>query len=106
MELKSTVQDRVLTLRLAGELDHHAAKEVMQRMELAVERYAPRQLVLDFSGVQFMDSSGLAVVLRAHRRMQGLGGGAVVRHVPAQARRVLETANMGRWIRLEEEEEQ
>lgn len=104
MELKSTIRDRVLTMELAGELDHHAAKEVMQHMELAVERSAPRQLVLDFAGVSFMDSSGLAVVLRAQRRMQQLGGAAAVKNVPAQARKVLEAANMGRWIRLEGEE--
>lgn len=104
MDVKSAMEERVLTLRLVGELDHHAAKDVMQRMELALERSVPRQLVLELSGVSFMDSSGLAVVLRAQRRMQTLGGSAVVKNAPAQVRRVLEAANMGRWIRLEQEE--
>lgn len=102
MELKSGMEDRVLTLFLSGELDHHAAKDVMRRMELAVERGLPRQMVLDFSKVSFMDSSGLAVVLRAQKQMQGIGGSAVIRNVPPQAKKVLEAANIRRWIRIEE----
>ncbi len=102
MELKTGVEDRVLTLQLLGELDHHAAKDVTRRMELAVERWLPRQLVLDLGGVSFMDSSGLAVVLGAQKRMQLLGGSAVIRNVPPQARKVLEAANVARWIKMEE----
>ena len=102
MELKTGMEDRVLTLWFSGELDHHAAKDVMKKLELAVERYLPRQLVLDFSGVNFMDSSGLAVVMGAQKRMQILGGSAVLRNVPGQARKVLEAANIGRWIKMEE----
>ena len=102
MELKTGVEDRILTLRLMGELDHHAAKEIMRKLELAIERHLPRQVVLDLRGVSFMDSSGLAVVLCAQRRMQPLGGIAVVRNAPSQARKVLEAANISRWIKIEE----
>ncbi len=102
MELKTGMEDRVLTLRLSGELDHHAAKDIMRALELAVERNLPRKTVLDLAGVSFMDSSGLAVVMCAQKRMQLLGGSAVVRNVSPQARKVLEAANMGRWVRIEE----
>ena len=102
MELKTTMEDRILTLSLAGELDHHAAKDMIGKLELAVERYLPRQLILDFSGVSFMDSSGLAVVLNAQKRMQGIGGSAVIRNAPPQAKKVLDAANIRRWIRIEE----
>ena len=102
MELKTGMKKRVLTLSLSGELDHHAAKDVIGKLELAVERYLPRQLVLDLSGVSFMDSSGLAVVMTAQRRMQGIGGSAVIRCVPPQAKKVLDAANIRRWIRIEE----
>ena len=54
---------RCLTLRLLGELDHAAAQEVMPGIEDAVEEYLPRRCVLDLSGLSFMDSSGIAVIL-------------------------------------------
>ena len=56
---------RELTLTLRGELDHHGAKDVMQRMELALDAALPLKLTLDFSGVSFMDSSGIEIG-RAH----------------------------------------
>lgn len=100
MELKAGTENRVLTLQLRGELDHHAAKKLMHEIDIVVEREVPQQLVLDFSAVSFMDSSGIAVVMRAQRRMQELGGSAVVIEVPPQARRVLHTAGIDRWVSI------
>ena len=95
---------RELTLTLRGELDHHGARDVMQRMELALDAALPLRLVLDFSGVCFMDSSGIAVVMRAQKRMRALGGSAVLRQVPPQAKRVFDTAGIFRIVPLEEGE--
>ena len=60
----------------------------------------PRKLVLDLSGVTFMDSSGIAVILRARQKMQLLDGGLLVRGVPPQARRVLEAAGVNRLVTI------
>ena len=65
MEINPNSSGRELTLTLRGELDHHGARDVMQRMELALDAALPTKLTLDFSGVSFMDSSGIAVVMRA-----------------------------------------
>ena len=61
---------RCLTLRLLGELDHAAAQEVMSGIEDAVEEYLPRRCVLDLSGLSFMDSSGIAVILKTDRLLR------------------------------------
>ena len=47
-----------------------------------------------------MDSSGIAVVLRAKRRMEALSGTLVVVNIPRQASRVLETAGLGKYVDL------
>ena len=47
-----------------------------------------------------MDSSGIAVVLRARRRMDALQGSLAVVNIPDQAVRVLETAGLGRYVDL------
>ena len=52
MEIISKETGRELTLTLRGELDHHGAKNVMQRMELALDAALPLKLILDFSGVR------------------------------------------------------
>ena len=100
MEIREKTADRNLLLELSGELDHHAARQAMEDIELAVDAALPLKLVLDLSGVSFMDSSGIAVLLRAHRRMLALGGSLLVCHVPEQAKRVLDAAGLGRLITI------
>ena len=94
MEVKSTTNDRALTLALRGELDHHAARETVTAIERALEAGLPMQLTLDFGGVTFMDSSGIAVAMRARRRMAALGGTIAIINVPAQAKKVFDAAGI------------
>ena len=98
MEVKSA--DRNLLLELRGEVDHHGARDALRQLELAVDAALPRLLVLDLAGVTFMDSSGIALILRAQQRMGLLDGGVVVRNVPPQARRVLDAAGIGRLVTI------
>ena len=100
MEVTCKARDRQLTISLRGELDHHAAREVMETIDRSIEQNLPSRTVLDLGGVSFMDSSGLAVVLRARRRMDALQGSLAVVNIPDQAVRVLETAGLGRYVDL------
>ena len=101
MELKSVPRGAELEVSFAGELDHHAAKQAMHALEEELEEQLPRNLVLDFGGLQFMDSSGIAVVMRAYRRMQELGGSVCMKNVPDQPGKVLRAAAMDRLIPMD-----
>ncbi len=94
--------NRSLTLQLQGDLDHHAAKETMTEIDRSLDVALPLRTELDLSGVSFMDSSGIAVILRLYKRMQNLGGSIKVTHVPEQALRVLKTAGIGTIVTIEE----
>ena len=100
MAVTCTGEDRALTLHLSGEVDHHGAREMMAELERCVDAALPRALTLDLGGVSFMDSSGIAVLLRAWRRMNELEGSVSVTHIPAQPRRVLDAAGVGRIMTL------
>ena len=58
MEINAKSMDRNLLLELSGEIDHHGARDAMRELELAVDAALPKKLVLDMTGVTFMDSSG------------------------------------------------
>ena len=98
MEVNASRQDRRLTLRLRGELDHHGAKGLIQRAEQEIDTSLPLQLALDLSGVTFMDSSGIAVVMRCRQRMQELGGSVRLSHVSDQPRKVFDASGITRLI--------
>ncbi len=98
MEMRYRAENRLLTISLAGELDHHAAKGLMDSIDRCMEQNLPARTLLDLGGVTFMDSSGIAVVMRAKRRMDALSGSLAVVNIPKQASRVLETAGLDRYV--------
>ena len=105
MEINAKSVDRNLLLELSGEIDHHSARNAMREMELAVDAALPKKLVLDMTGVTFMDSSGIALILRAQQRMRLLDGNLLVCHVPEKAKRVLDAAGIGRRVTIRKKED-
>ncbi len=79
---------------LAGEIDHDAAQQLRVSIDTTVSCRMPQQLVLDFSGVGFMDSSGIGLILGRQRRMQALGGSLRIQHPPEQIKKVLQLAHI------------
>lgn len=100
MEIRARDNERELLLELSGEIDHHGARNALKEVEMAIDAALPRLLTLDFSGVTFMDSSGIALILRSQQRMQLLDGSVVIQNIPAQAKRVLDAAGIGRLVSI------
>lgn len=94
-------EGRRLTAAVTGELDHHGARAVMEELDHQIDTALPRELTLDLSGLTFTDSSGIAVLLRAHRRMGQVRGAMRVVHTPVQAEKVFRAAGLERIIRFE-----
>lgn len=94
-------QNGATVISIRGDVDHHSARTIMENIDHTVSSALPMHLVLDLSNVTFMDSSGIAVLLRALRQMDQLGGHLRVVGIPPQPRRVLDAAGIGRLITLE-----
>ncbi len=100
MKLTTTQESGRLTLALSGELDHHEAKVLIRELEEKLDTVMPRDCILDLGGLKFMDSSGIAVILRLHRRMNALGGRLFVQNVQSQPMRVLDASGIDRIIEI------
>ena len=70
MEVSAKHEGQTLTFFLVGELDHHGAKGLLENLEREIERTLPLSLVLDFSGVTFMDSSGIGVIIGRTKKLK------------------------------------
>ena len=101
MKSSVSLDEGVMTVRLSGEIDHHTARLIREETDRLIQQKRPRELRLDFSSVSFMDSSGLAVVLGAHRRMKELDGALRVCGVPPQPMKVFAAVRLDRLIRFE-----
>ena len=91
-----------MTARLSGELDHHHTQKLREEIDRRVQKERPTRLALDFSGVEFMDSSGIGLVLGRYRLMQELNGKLVLRARPPLIRRGMRGAGIGS-LEIEEE---
>lgn len=87
-----------LTIYFAGELDQHEARNAVRSIDELLDEYLPRDCVLDLSGLSFMDSSGIALIVRVNRRMKEEGGRAWIENPAPQPRRVIDAAGIDRLI--------
>ncbi len=77
MSVQLSYKDGVLTARLAGEIDHHTAREMREAIDDASQKLKPYRLRMDFTAVPFMDSSGVGLIL-GRVRLYGFWKGRVV----------------------------
>lgn len=100
MPVKCAQQGSILTARLMGEIDHHAAKTIMEELAEQIDAALPDHLIVDLSQITFMDSSGIAVLLNVWRRMQQIEGAVEISNIPPQAKKVLTAAGLDRLLKF------
>ena len=89
MKPKVSIDDDIMTLMLFGELDHHAAGNVRETADALIQQKRPKELRMDFSGVSFMDSSGIGLIMGRYRMMQLYGGILRVINIPESLRKIM-----------------
>lgn len=87
-----------LTVYLLGELDHHEARSAVRSIEELLDEYMPRDCVLELSQLSFMDSSGIALIIRTGRLMKEQGGRLWIENPSKQPRRVIDASGIDRLI--------
>lgn len=95
---RSEYSDGRLIIFISGELDHHAAREAAAKIDDILEEYLPRDCVLDLGGLKFMDSSGIALILRVSKRLAPTGGRTSIENPAPQALRVIDASGIDRLI--------
>ena len=97
--LQSVRDGNSVIVRLDGELDHYCAQSVRRELDRLISDPGIRWLILDFSRLQFMDSSGIGVVLGRYRQMRDRGGQVGVIHMNHHVSRIFHMSGMDRVIR-------
>ena len=100
MKVLSRYQEGKLTLYFQGELDHHEAAAALRRITRTMDDYLPRDCVIDLGGLTFMDSSGIALILKISRLMTETGGRAWVENAGKQPLKVIDASGIDRLVRI------
>ena len=94
--VESTIDgSRASVIRISGELDLASVPGIESEIQPAVEA-APERVVFDLSGVTFMDSSGIAMLLRVAKRVSEVE----IRDPSAAVRRIIEATGLADVLRV------
>ena len=99
--IESSIDQATARLRLEGEVDAATAPVLEARI---VDAAGPGvdEIVLDFGGLAFIDSSGLSVLVASHKRLRDTGCRLVVEDPPPAAQRLFEIAGLDRVLTIRE----
>ena len=98
---ESSFADGVLEFRLLGEIDHHGAVSLRTEMDEEICALCPSKVVLELFGIEFMDSSGLGLIMGRYSLVQKLGGTLTLRNPNERIVKIFELAGLSRMIRIE-----
>ncbi len=90
----------VLKIKLRGEIDHHSAAAVRSAIDDMIRSKHPCELVIDMSAVDFMDSSGLGLIMGRYNTMKEIGGSITVADPNPATEKIMNLAGLERIIRI------
>jgi anti-sigma B factor antagonist len=86
-------------ISLEGEIDLHESPNVRESLRPLIENKVPR-IYIDMTGVNYIDSSGLAVLIDAMQRIANYGGKFGLINIRPAVRTVLEIARLDQVFRV------
>lgn len=90
MKIEKSLTDGVLTLKVEGRLDTNTSPELTE----AVSYDGVKEIIFDFSGLEYISSAGLRVLMTAQKTMMASKGKMVVAHPNAMVMGVFEMTGM------------
>lgn len=103
MSVEIKVTGEVVTAYLKGEIDHHTAREMREAIDGAIELNMPSLLMLDFSLVSFMDSSGIGLVMGRYRNLLKSGAELHITGVSPNIYKVMRLAGLEKLAKFDKE---
>ena len=83
-----------LIVRLSGELDHSAATAIRRELDALIAQTGVIRLILDLNGLEFMDSSGIGLIIGRYKLMHRRGGSVAVCGANARMDRIFRMAGL------------
>ena len=89
---------RDLVIRVLGEIDHHGAVSVRTSIDKRITQDRPSRVLLELSAVDFMDSSGLGLIMGRFALVKQYGGTLAVLDPSPAVVKIMALAGMERMV--------
>ena len=102
-EKKYEVRRKVLIYQMPKELDHHVAQDLCKELDMLIDSFGIQELELDFAKTEFMDSSGIGVIIGRSKTMQFRGGKLSASHIGRRVEMIFQSAGLGKIVEIKGE---
>ncbi len=100
MSLNVDLIDNFLIVKIFGELDHHSCDEIRNKLDKEIMVKNPKNLVFDMESLNFMDSSGIGVIIGRYKKILLSGGKVGIINIKPQVKRIYDICGLNKIIPL------
>lgn len=100
MQTEILKQSRTLLISPDGDIDHHSAAKIRAEADRAIASTGIINIAFDLSGVSFMDSSGIGMIMGRYRKIRILGGRIYIIAARPEVMRILGISGLGDMITM------
>lgn len=98
MQISFEIINKILIIKLYGELDHHSCDYIRNKIDSEIMSKKPESVVFDMSNLNFMDSSGVGVIIGRYKLISSKGGKIAIVSMKPQIRRIYEICGLKKII--------
>ena len=91
-----------LTVLVPAELDHHNAEKIKKGADRLIQSSNIRRVFFDFRRTQFMDSSGIGMIMGRYKNIRFMGGTVIAVHASERIQRILTLSGVYKVIDIYE----
>jgi stage II sporulation protein AA (anti-sigma F factor antagonist) len=100
VDIKFSNRGSTLIAVFSGELDHHFAEYARNKIDGELLKATTRNVIFDFSGLSFMDSSGIGVIVGRYANIKKLGGRMAIICKNQKIFRILEISGILKLVQV------
>ena len=100
-EIRTVTTKDMLTVYVYGEIDHHSAKGIRTQIDRYILMQKPSSVKLELSGVTFMDSSGLGLIMGRYALCTDVGCSLCVLNPTDAVARIIFMAGLEKIVPIE-----
>ena len=98
MNVMISERNKNLIVKIAGDIDQHNAEGIRLKVDKAFERSKCKDMIFDFSEVEFMDSSGIGLLIGRYKNVCGRGGTVAIANMNRDLGRIYNISGLKKII--------
>ena len=89
-----------LLIHMPKELDHHNCRDLKRDTDLMLDENYINRIIFDFGKTEFMDSSGIGIIMGRYRKISCFGGHVYAIHADRQIQRIFRMSGLHKIVEI------